>query len=150
MSDELKPDLVVADVYKLSRIGNKFTDNLKMAQIKFKKHTIDRAYCEEMNARWGVTGTWCVIDEEASEQNAMDILEKAAIRLENDKARETASRAVVSLALGANKANPVSEGANDELKEARAELKTLTGKVTYHKWDLETVLGKINELTIKN
>lgn len=145
MNDELKSALVVADIYKLSRDGKKFDQDIKRAKLKFKNHTVDRSYCEEMNARWGVTGTWCVIDEEASEQNAMDILEKAAMRLENDKARETASRAVASLALGANKANPLIEGAGDELKEARAELKKLTGKVTYHKWDLETVLGKINE-----
>ena len=137
--------LVIADVYKLSRDGKKFDKDLKRAKIKFNRHSIDRAYCDEMNDRWETTGTWCVIDEDASEQNAMDILEKAAIRLEFDEARETAARAVTSMALGINKSAPEA-GANDELKEARAELKTLTGKVTYHKWDLETVLAKIEEL----
>ena len=109
MEDELKSKLVVADVYKLARQGNKFTQDLKQAKLKFKNHTIDRAYCDEMNNRWGVTGTWCVIDEEATEDNNDQIKRKAVTRLENDKARETAGRAVAAMALGVNSATPSSE-----------------------------------------
>jgi len=35
---------------------------------------------------------------------------------------------------------------NEELKAARAELKELTGNITYHGWDLETIKEKIEAL----
>ena len=36
---------------------------------------------------------------------------------------------------------------SEELKAARAELKELTGNITYHGWDLETIKEKIEALT---
>lgn len=133
MSDEIKTALVVADVYKLSRDGKKFDKDIKRAKLKFKNHTIDRAYCEEMNARWGVTGTWCVIDEEASLKNAANIKEKAATRLRNDKARETAGKAVAALALGVNVATPVEDTEPEEVGSMKYSIKQLK--------DLESLTG---------
>ncbi len=123
--------LVIADVYKLSRDGKKFDKDLKRAKIKFNRHSIDRAYCDEMNDRWETTGTWCVIDEDASTDNAIQIKKNAATRLANDKARETAGKALAAMALGVNakddKDDPEEVGSmRHSIKELKA-LESLTG-----------------------
>ena len=127
---EVKTLLVIADVYKLSRDGKKFDKDLKRAKIKFNKHSIDRAYCDEMNARWQTTGTWCVIDEDASLDNADLIKKKADERLKRDDARETAGKALAAMALGVNsnsKDEPEEVGSmKHSIKELKA-LESLTG-----------------------
>lgn len=146
MSDEIKSILVIADVYKLSRTGNKFDKDIKKGTRKFKNHSIERAWCDEMNARWEITGTWCVIDEDLTESNNKQIKASAKVRRENDEARLTAGKAVAALALGANKANPVKDTTpevNEELQEAFAEYEEVFGESAHPRSGLKGLNEKI-------
>lgn len=146
MSDELKSILVVADVYKLSRTGNKFDKDVKKGTRKFKNHSIERAWCDEMNTRWAITGTICVIDEELTEANNKQIKANAVTRRENDEARETAGKAVAALALGVNKANPVKDvtpEVNEELQAAFAEYFEVFGEAAHPRSGLKGLNEKI-------
>lgn len=125
MSEQVKTALVVADKYKLSKHDGDFSEDLKTAKLINKAHLITREYADEMNTMWESTGIKCVIDEEASTEKAESILEDARVRLKNDKARETAARAVASMALSANAANPTEDEPVGSMAYSVKELKEL-------------------------
>ena len=146
MSDEIKSILVVADVYKLLRSGKGFDKDIKKGTRKFKNHSIERAWCDEMNARWAITGTWCVIDEELTDANNKQIKKNAVIRRENDEARLTAGKAVAALALGVNEANPVKDTTpevNEELKAAFDDYFEVFGEAAHPRSGLKGLNEKI-------
>ncbi len=101
-----KTALVIADIFKLAKIDGKFNKDTKYAKPKNLAHLITREYADEMNRMWESTGIKCVIDEEASLEAADKIIAAAKVRLKNDKARETAARALTSMALTANNDHP--------------------------------------------
>jgi hypothetical protein len=148
-----KTELVVADVYKLSKIGSKFINDLDRAVLKNESHLISRSYADEMNNNWESTGTICEIDEDESIERAKQLVKDAKVRLENDEARETASRAVASLALGANKANPLKDTTpeiNEELEAARKEYFDLTGEEVHHLKQLKGIRKMIKQYKENN
>ncbi len=151
--EEMKTALVVADVYRLSKIGSKFNPDTKFGQMKNENHLITRIYANEMNDNWKSTGLTCVIDEEASIEAQEAREAQAVTRLENDKAKETAARAVASMALGANKANPVKDDTpevNEELEAARKECLELTGEKPHHLKSLKGIRKVIKEYKENN
>lgn len=99
---ELKTALVVCDIVSLSRYGKKFDGDTKKGTIKHEGTLISRAYAEEMNEHWKSRGVKCVIDEQASVDAQEERESQAAKRLERDKARDTAGKAVAAMALGIN------------------------------------------------
>lgn len=117
--------LVVTDIYKLSKHDGNFSDDIKFAKLKNKEHLVTREYADEMNRMWKSTGIRCVIDEEASTEFSDKMMEDARIRLKDDKARETAARAVASMALGANAANPTQDDPIGSMAYSVKELKAL-------------------------
>lgn len=153
MNEEGSTTLVVADVYRLSRVGKKFNEDIKTAQPKHKLHLIDRAYADEMNTNWATTGIKCIIDEEASMERENKILASAAKRKERDEARDTAANAVASMALGINKADPTKDNTpetNEELEAARAEYFDLTGEEAHHRKGLKGINEMIKEYKNNN
>ncbi len=117
--------LVVCDIFKLSKHEGEFSSDTKFAKLKNKAHLITREYADEMNEMWKNTGIKCVIDEEASEDAAEAMVVAAAIRLKNDKAQVTAAKAVASMALGANEANPVEDELQGSMMYSVKELEAL-------------------------
>lgn len=143
---ETKTILVVANVYKLARHGKKFTDDIKQAILKYEDHLIERAYADEMNARWQSTGTKVVIDEEASIERAEQLKADAAVRLEDDEARELAGRAVASLALGIKKSGTKKDKTpevNEELEAAFKEYEEVFGEAAHPRSGLKGLMEKI-------
>jgi predicted Mrr-cat superfamily restriction endonuclease len=121
--------------------------------LKNESHLISRSYADEMNNNWESTGTICEIDEDESIERAKQLVKDAKIRLENDEARETASRAVASLALGANKANPLKDTTpeiNEELEAARKEYFDLTGEEVHHLKQLKGIRKMIKQYKENN
>lgn len=150
MSEKTK--LVVADVYNLSRIGKKFDEDISRAAIKFKAHTVERSYAEEMNEHWQIRGKKYVIDEEAS-IDAQEAREKAAEeRLERDEARLLAAKAVTSIAMGVNKSGKSKKPKADStpkideaLEAARERYQKLFDKKPHHATKLSTIIEACEE-----
>lgn len=103
---------------------------------------VPRKHIEKINKQYKQCGKYYVIDEDATneafEQGEANV--KANREAEEDQA-ELGNVLAASLKAAKN----VKVKSSDELTKARAELKALTGIKTYHGWDLETVLSKIEE-----
>lgn len=137
--------MAVASYYKLMKNGKSFTlDHKEQLEARV---LVPRKHIEKINANYQDTGKYYIIDEEATDETYAEGEAKVKKVKEAKAKKARMVDAMTDLVDEANKSAGATEAPeiDAELEDARAKLKELTGKKTYHGWDLDTINEKIAE-----